>query len=379
MRLFRTVRVSDHQRVIWFRDGNLQGVLTPGVYRFFRYLARTEFYSFDVTESMVDLPNPEFLVRAGTEKLREHIELRLLQGDEVALVFADNMAVRLVAPGQALAYWRDFKEVSIESINFADDVRVPQRWMKAIELAGPSFREELRDLIEFVFVEEGFQAIVMIDGEVDRVLRPGRYAFWKIGREVKVTKVDGRLQVFDLSGQEILTKDRTSLRLNVSLAYRISDVVKATMDTPDVNVAAYRVMQLAVRRVVGALTLDQLLEEKNQINQQIEDLVSAELQSLGVTLDSVGIKDVILPGEMRAILNQVVEAEKLAEVSAIRRRDETQDVRALANTARQLSANPMMARLKELEALESVSSNVDSLNVYHGLDGVMDQLIQLKG
>ena len=92
----------------------------------------------------------------------------------------------------------------------------------------------------------------------------------------------------------------------------------------------------------------------------------------------VGIKDVVLPDEMKTILNQVVEAEKVAEANAIRRRDETQSVRALANTARQLEGNAMMARLKELEALQHVTSSVDTLNVYNGLDGVMGQLVNLK-
>ena len=97
---------------------------------------------------------------------------------------------------------------------------------------------------------------------------------------------------------------------------------------------------------------------------------------LGVSL--VGIKDVVLPGEMKAILNRVVEAEKAAEANAVRRRDETQNVRALANTARQLEGNAMMARLKELETLQHVSASVDTLNVVSGLDGVMDQLVRLK-
>ncbi len=74
----------------------------------------------------------------------------------------------------------------------------------------------------------------------------------------------------------------------------------------------------------------------------------------------------------------MVEAEKVAEANAIRRRDETQNVRALANTARQLEGNPMMARLKELEALQSVSSSINTLNVYDGLEGVMGQLVQLR-
>jgi regulator of protease activity HflC (stomatin/prohibitin superfamily) len=92
----------------------------------------------------------------------------------------------------------------------------------------------------------------------------------------------------------------------------------------------------------------------------------------------VGVKDIILPGEMKTILNRVVEAEKEAQANLIRRREETAATRSLHNTAKMLEASPVLLRLKELEALEKVTQNIDQLTVVGGLDGVLNQLVKLR-
>lgn len=92
----------------------------------------------------------------------------------------------------------------------------------------------------------------------------------------------------------------------------------------------------------------------------------------------VGVKDVILPGEMRDILNGVVQAEKLAQANVIRRREEANATRSLLNTAKLVEQSPVLMRLKELEALEKVTEKIGQLTVFGGLDGVLKQLVTLK-
>ena len=92
----------------------------------------------------------------------------------------------------------------------------------------------------------------------------------------------------------------------------------------------------------------------------------------------VGVKDVILPGEMKEILNSVVQAEKAAQANVIRRREEANATRSLLNTAKLIEESPVLMRLKELEALEKVTEKIDKLTVFGGLDGVMQQLVSLK-
>ena len=97
----------------------------------------------------------------------------------------------------------------------------------------------------------------------------------------------------------------------------------------------------------------------------------------GVALRSVGVKDVILPGEMKTILNQVVEAEKRAQANLIQRREETAAMRSLLNTARLMEGNPVLMRLKELETLEKVTEKIDKLTVFGGLDGVLKDVVRI--
>ena len=101
-------------------------------------------------------------------------------------------------------------------------------------------------------------------------------------------------------------------------------------------------------------------------------------ETFGLRVHRVGIKDVILPGEMREILNQVVAAEKQAEANVIRRREETNATRSLLNTAKVMAENTVMLRLKELEALETIAGKVERLTVHNGTVGLLNDLVKLR-
>ena len=93
---------------------------------------------------------------------------------------------------------------------------------------------------------------------------------------------------------------------------------------------------------------------------------------------SVGVKDIILPGEMKTILARVVEAEKAAQANVIRRREETAATRSLINTAKVMEDNPIALRMKELETLERVTEKIDKISVYGGLDSVLNDLVKIR-
>jgi len=105
--------------------------------------------------------------------------------------------------------------------------------------------------------------------------------------------------------------------------------------------------------------------------------VDEQFKASGIALVSIGVKDVILPGDMKDILNQVVAAEKTAQANNIKRREETAATRWLLNTAKLMSDNPVLMRLKELEALEKVNAKVDGITVFGGMDGVMKELVKI--
>ncbi|HLJ49161.1 MAG TPA: slipin family protein [Bryobacteraceae bacterium] len=140
----------------------------------------------------------------------------------------------------------------------------------------------------------------------------------------------------------------------------------------------YRTLQLAVRQTLGRRTLEDILAEKVAIEEPVAAAVRDEMAPFGVRVGAIALKDVILPGEMREILNQVVLAEKQAQANLIRRREETAATRSLLNTARLLEENPLLVRLKELETLEKVAEKVDKITVNGGIDSLLTQLITLR-
>jgi regulator of protease activity HflC (stomatin/prohibitin superfamily) len=182
----------------------------------------------------------------------------------------------------------------------------------------------------------------------------------------------------EVAGQDILTRDKVSLRVNLTALWQVEDAVKARGDLQNFVEYIYKELQLALREAVGARTLDEMLGAKGELDREIGNTARANIEQHGITLKSVGIKDVILPGEMKDILNRVVEAEKVAQANLIKRREETAATRSLLNTARLMDENPTLMRLKELETLEKVTEKVDKLTVFGGLEGVLKDVVRIQ-
>jgi regulator of protease activity HflC (stomatin/prohibitin superfamily) len=189
---------------------------------------------------------------------------------------------------------------------------------------------------------------------------------------------DARVQTLEVSGQEILTKDKVSLRINLTATYQLTDVEKAVRETKDPLDHLYKEVQFGLRGAVGTRTLDALLEDKAVIDQSVADHLKARFKAIGVTVKSVGVKDIILPGDMKELLGKVVEAEKAAQANVIRRREETNATRSLLNTAKVMETNAVALRLKELETLEKITDKVGNISVYGGLDSVLNDLVRMK-
>jgi len=210
------------------------------------------------------------------------------------------------------------------------------------------------------------------------VLDAGLRAFWRFGRDVRVEFVDLRMQVIEVAGQEILTKDKVPLRVNLNAGYRVTDVRVAFAKQAKPVDYLYKELQFGLRAAVGTRTLDELLENKVVIDQVVAEHIKRRVADFGLEVESVGVKDIILPGEMKVILAKVVEAEKVALANVIRRREETAATRSLLNTARVMEDNPTALRLKELETLEKVTEKIDKISVFGGLDAVLKDLVKIR-
>lgn len=148
--------------------------------------------------------------------------------------------------------------------------------------------------------------------------------------------------------------------------------------TTDLADYLYKELQFALRRVAGTRTLDEVLGDKQGINAAMVGLLEPALARAGLQASSVGIKDIVLPGDVRELVNRVVEAEKSAQANVIKRREETAATRSLLNTVRLMEDNPILLQLKELEALEKVSEKISNVIVGNGMDGVIEDLVRIR-
>ena len=379
--LFKTkFIIPEAHRGLLFKDEQFVALLDTGVHEFWdlknqykvQQVAATSETKNSVSEQVLNLAD------AYPERFAEQIQRWETGEHEVGLVYQDKVLKDIKAPAQRGAYWCGQRAIEVRKINIAEEMRVPKALASQLVTAkDATLRSAAQAAIVTSTVSEGFVGFLEVDGVQQEVLKTGMHVWWQFNHAIKVLQLDTRLQNMEVNGQEILTKDRVGLRINLSALWQITDaqLVKSTLLDPKDYL--YRELQLALRAVVSTQTLDELLADKNLLNQTIQSLVAEKITAYGLELKTVGARDIILPGEMKAILAQVVEAEKKAEANLIRRREETQETRSLHNTAKVMEGNPVLLRLKELEILEKITGRVQHLNVYGGLDSVMNDLVRL--
>jgi len=309
---------------------------------------------------------------------REFVHVSLGE-TQAGLRLEDGVLVQILPPATRKLYWRGLREQRLNVIDVAEDVRLPAELVSKLQSVALRPRAVAGlDGVLLVQVPEFHVGVLTLQGQMQELLAPGNHGFWRFNRQVAVTCVDMRSQIAEVSGQEILTRDKVGLRLNMSAVWRFTDVRQAMAQMPKPADHVYRELQFGLRAAVGEQTLDALLENKAAIDQTVLAQVRERLEGSGIALESVGVKDIILPGEMKTILAQVVEAEKSAQANVIRRREETAATRSLLNTAKVMEGNPVALRMKELETLERVAERIDKISVIGGLDQVLNGLVTLR-
>lgn len=371
--------LAQNERALMFTDKRLTGVLQPGVHRVTSWFGRTYAEVCNISQLQFHRADLDTFLKSNAEVLAEHLEVVRLGDFEVALVFFDGVLGRVLEPRSVTAFWKDAAQLRIEVLNIQDNFEVESQYIKLLRNASNSqLRTDVLNAISVVEVPNTAKGLLYIDGQLTDELDAGVKAYWKFHRKVVVDYVDTRVRVQEVSGQEILTKDKVSLRVNLTAQYRIKEPKLAKTRLSDVSDFLYKELQLVLRETIGTRTLDTLLSNKGELDQTVFQQAASKLAKFGIDLNSAGVKDIILPGEMKTILNQVVEAEKTAQANVIRRREETAATRSLLNTAKLMDQNPTLLRLKELETLEKVTEKVDKLTVFGGLDGVLQDTVRIN-
>ena len=379
MLTMKRLMIEPQMRGLKFVDGELKAVLGTGPQWLFQWggTLRVDLVSIATGEFVA--ANAEFLMRGYADVLGAHVEQIDIGSGEIGLVFREGRLVAMLPPNARKFFWRAPWQIEVRRQAISDDFRMDAALVATlIQPQSAKLLAEMASALVLKEVPESGVGLLIVNGRVEEVLKPGLHGFWKLGRMLSVELVDARLQAFDVQGQEILSKDKVSLRLNVAASFRVDDVLRMRAAVVDWKDAVYRELQFGLRQAVGTRTLDVMLANKGELDEDILGYAAPRLAAIGIELINAGVKDIILPGEMKTLLNQVVEAEKQAQANLIKRREETAATRNLLNTAKLLEDNPVLLRLKELETLEKVTEKVGSLTVFGGLEGVMKQLVTLK-
>lgn len=367
--------IKDDERGLLSRNGKLIRFLEPG--KFTAFDPGRELSVAVVNVVRTELPVERALViQRALPETADKITVVQMGANEVAIVSLDGEPKHIVLPNTARAFWSAVTKVTVERIDTAAQLRVERKYLDKIDTTKTS-------AVVSAVVEPNEAALLIVDGEVKERLAPGRHAFWAMGRVVRIAKVDLRPTPLEVTAQEILTKDRVAIRVTLTAFYRVTDLEKAVLASADLANTIYRLVQFAIREAVAARTLDEILAARDSIDTEVRAFVSSRVADLGAEVGEIGVKDVILPGDIRELLNKVVAAERVAKANLLRRQEETAATRSLLNTAKLMEDNPLLLRLKELEALERLVEKVGRIDLHAGeggggLQALLTNLYQLR-
>lgn len=360
----RKLVINEKQKGFLFKNGKYIKMLDAGKYHLFG--------GREIEISALD--QPVSCSRCALETLladqavAQRVTVVEVGDQELALHYVNGKFSSVLRHGK-YAFWsvtdqHEFKivdistpevDASIPSYIFA---KIPQIYYTRIEVA------------------EYQKARLYFDQKLVRILDAGTYYFWKTSTKVDVSFVDTRLTQMNITGQEILTADKVSLRINFVCNYRVTDYVKILTEIDDFAEQMHVAAQLALREYVGRHKLDEILENKDQMSEYVFAKLKAKEKELFVEITDAGVKDIILPGEIRQIMNTVLVAEKRAQANVITRREEVASTRSLLNTAKLMDENQTLYKLKELEYVERICENVGSISL-NGSGSILSQLTQI--
>ncbi|HAM0389667.1 slipin family protein [Escherichia coli] len=375
--MIKKISVRKDQLALLSRNGDYYKVLHAGEH-LLPWLNTPEVLLITLDGSEVPDVLADYLRRFQPDWVEKYCLVADLSEIEAGALYMDGILLEILPPSTRRLYWRVEDDLTLVRMN-TQQVQVQTEVMNAVLQPRRKGAVKGRDAILTVQVPAWHVGVLKIDGETQALLPPGLTAYWKINHLVEAEVVDTRLQVLEVSGQEILTKDKVNLRINLAANWRYSDVLLAFSQLTKPIDHLYRELQFALREAVGTRTLDELLEDKQVIDDVVSEQVKSRMLPFGMEIASLGVKDIVLPGDMKNILAQLVEAEKSAQANVIRRREETAATRSLLNTAKVMENNPVALRLKELETLERVAERIDNISVFGGLDHVLHGLVNIKG
>ncbi|HLK29062.1 MAG TPA: slipin family protein [Puia sp.] len=360
----KMVKVNAYQVGLVFKNGEYKKLLMAGTYWFWQ---NEKVYLYDIIKPFVAPIELNILLQDNA--LAEILHVVDVKDNEMVLQYENGLLKQVLGAGH-YTYWKsviqyEFVHVDLSKIEITENI---DRATMLSKLVAPYVRS--------VSVESFEKAVLFIDGKFVRVLESGLYYWWKNSIAVHIARADMRQQQLEINGQEILTKDKAALRINAWAQYKVADIEKAVLQNKEYDKQLYVAFQLALREYVAGYSFDELLEKKESIAPFVMLQVKEKAEALGVEVNGFGIRDIILPGDVKEIMNQVLIAEKKAQANTIMRREETASTRSLLNTAKLMEENAMLWKLKEMEYVEKIADKISNISV-NGNGALVEQLKQI--
>ena len=180
----------------------------------------------------------------------------------------------------------------------------------------------------------------------------------------KMVKVSLRLIALDVDPQDVITRDNVSVKVNAVIYFRVMDAVKGVIEVENYMYATSQLAQTTLRSVCGQAELDELLSEREKINNQLQEILDTHTDPWGIKVSTVEVKHIDLPTEMQRAMAKQAEAERERRAKVINAEGEFQAATKLAEASTIMREHPMALQLRYLQTLREISAESNSTTVF---------------
>lgn len=356
----KKIAINKQEIAIQIKNNEVAKIYSTGEYWIF---FNKEILKFNFNEIIDAKYHSLFLESEELSAMVDYIEVL---HNEVLLTFVNKQFDKSFV-NRNVMIWKNSTQLTTKKFDLNSTEEIKNLEKREIEIL------KRVSAIRTVSVSPYFEGLLFKDNQFDKVLTAGDYMFFSNETKVSAVTYDLRPQTIEILGQEILTKDKVQLRINFMVQYQIIDLLKAYQADKDFEKMIYQAIQLGLREFISNVNFDDLMSDKNSVTAYIIKKFEIQFETIGLRLKDAGMKDIILPGEIREIMNRVLIAEKTAQANSITRREETASTRSLLNTAKLMEENEVLWKLKEMEYIEKIADKVGEISISGG-SNVLNEL-----
>ncbi|MEJ2489823.1 MAG: SPFH domain-containing protein [Sulfurovaceae bacterium] len=256
-----TIDVKENEKVLLYKDEKFVKVLDVGVHRIFRWLRHYSIERIFRNEYSLSTKKSETMLKMYPDKVEMYFQKVQLSEDERAYVWVDGNFVELLEAGTVKLYFKEL-DIKVEKINIKEQMKVDDRHIKYVD------RLSKVDGIKKTIVDKNAIGYLFVNEKFTYTLEAGRHYFYTDFYDVDVRGIDTRIKELEITGQELLSKDKVTLRCNVTLHYKVKDGMKYLTKAEDPKEYLYKQLQFAIREHMGALEVDEIVAKQHRLNDE---------------------------------------------------------------------------------------------------------------